>query len=380
MSAILEQDTIKSISQFRVLNVPTAKKTLKTEVKELLLTHIRENHLQPGDRLPTQRELAHRLQVSPKVAEVALNELEGDGIIVRRAGSGTFLARPHEIVSAVPNGGRNVFVLIPNLRNPQFTEFAAETETLLLRRSCRMRLVTAKGFNSFRDLTNLMVEEGCGGIITMFMTPVLKEFIVRRKLPAVQIRIRSAGHFYRQTTHDIVLDVGDQARLLADHLLSLGHRNFYLAGGIPGKDETLCYRFRVMERILKKAGAAVHTIQERSAAETELCYDEIGAALVSEILSRKAGPGVAVFYNTARALGGMKMFLRLGKRIPQEMSIAAFDNIFAAKLVEPELTVTDARYIEAAKLAVGLIAGHDGELKNIKIPPILCRGRSVSGA
>ena len=79
-------------------------------------------------------------------------------------------------------------------------------------------------------------------------------------------------------------------------------------------------------------------------------------------------------------LGGMKMFLRLGKRIPQEMSIAAFDSIFAAKLVEPELTVTDARYIEAAKLAVELIAGHDGELKNIKIPPILCRGGSVSGA
>jgi len=368
--------TNKSISQFDGFPMKTT--YLKNEVKSLLLTHIKDNHLQPGDKLPTQRELARRLQVSPKVAEIALKELEKDGLIVRRVGSGTFLARSHEIVSTVPNGGRNVFVLIPNLRNPQFTEFAAECETLLLQESCRMRLVTGKGFNSFRDLVNLMVEEGCGGIITMFIHPSLKEFAESRKVPVVQIHIRKPGPFYRPTTHDIVLDIGDQAKILAEHLLALGHRNFYLAGGQPEKNEAMCYRFKVMERILRKAGATIRIVSEKMADGTELRYDEIGKKLVSDILSLNAGPGVAVFYNTARALGAMKMFLHLGRKIPQDISIAAFDNIFAAKLVEPELTVTDARYIEAAKLAVELIASHECELKSITIPPVLCQGKSIA--
>jgi len=360
------------------VKMPTAKKSLKTGVKEYLLTHIREKHLKPGDKLPTQRELARILQASPKVAEVALNELEEEGIIVRRTGSGTFLARSHEIVSEAPNGGRNVFVLIQNLRNPQFSEFAAEIEMLLHRRNRRMRLMTFKGFNSFRELVNLMVEEGCGGIITTYMSPPLKEFAVRRKVPTVLIRVRNAGPASRQATHEIILDVGDQARILAEHLLSMGHRNFYLAGGQPEKTEDICHRFKIMDRLLKKSGASVHIIPEKSVNETELNYEEIGKDLASNILSLNEGPGVAVFYNTARALGAMKMFQHMGKKIPQDMSITGFDNIFAARLVEPELTVTDARYIEAAASAVELIAGHEKELKTVTIPPILCLGRSVA--
>ena len=149
-----------------------AKTSLKAQAKEYLLTYIQEKNLNPGDRLATQRELAETLQISQKVAQLALNDLEEEGIIVRRLGSGTFLARRHDLTPRTPTSGRNIFVLIPNLKTPQFSEFAAEAEAALQKHKKQMRLMTTHTALSFREIISIMVEEGCGGIITAELPPV----------------------------------------------------------------------------------------------------------------------------------------------------------------------------------------------------------------
>lgn len=51
-----------------------------------------------GERLPTARELAVALRVSPRTVERAYAELERQGVVARRAGEGTFvrLTQPSE--------------------------------------------------------------------------------------------------------------------------------------------------------------------------------------------------------------------------------------------------------------------------------------------
>ena len=55
------------------------KQSLKTKVKEYILELIREKELKAGDRLPPQRELARICGSSPKIAEIALSEMEAEG-------------------------------------------------------------------------------------------------------------------------------------------------------------------------------------------------------------------------------------------------------------------------------------------------------------
>lgn len=53
---------------------------------------IESGKLQPGDRLPTGRELKQRYQVSDTPVKTAIDRLEAMGLVVRRQGVGWFVA------------------------------------------------------------------------------------------------------------------------------------------------------------------------------------------------------------------------------------------------------------------------------------------------
>jgi GntR family transcriptional regulator len=63
---------------------------IKTRLQEV----IESGQLQPGDRVPSERELTERYSVSRMTARQALAELESLGFIYRVQGKGTFVAVP----------------------------------------------------------------------------------------------------------------------------------------------------------------------------------------------------------------------------------------------------------------------------------------------
>ncbi|AZR73401.1 hypothetical protein BBF96_08405 [Anoxybacter fermentans] len=62
------------------------------QLKEQIKSMIDRGILVPGDKLPTERELAEKLQISRNRVSVAYKELEDENIIVSRQGRGTFVA------------------------------------------------------------------------------------------------------------------------------------------------------------------------------------------------------------------------------------------------------------------------------------------------
>ena len=67
---------------------------LYIQIAEGLLDRIESGELSPGDRLPPERELSEMLSVNRMTVRRALRMLEGQGLLVRRRGDGTYVSKP----------------------------------------------------------------------------------------------------------------------------------------------------------------------------------------------------------------------------------------------------------------------------------------------
>ncbi len=86
------------------------------QVYEDLLSSIQAGIFQPGDRLPSEAELGERYQTSRITIAKAVNELQLQGLVSRRAGSGTHVLLP-------PAASGHLFgLLIPDLGRTEIFE------------------------------------------------------------------------------------------------------------------------------------------------------------------------------------------------------------------------------------------------------------------
>ena len=98
---------------------------------------IKEGILKPGDRLPSERELAERLQVSRSSLREAIRALELQGLVVSRPGAGTFISTESldsliSIIAASLTEERdalNDIFEVRHLLEPQIAALAAERAT-----------------------------------------------------------------------------------------------------------------------------------------------------------------------------------------------------------------------------------------------------------
>ncbi len=97
---------------------------LREQVRILLSTQIETGALRPGDRLPTEAQLASQFGVSLAPVRSALGDLADAGLITRQAGVGTFVNDPTITIS---------IDLLPSLTDTLRTAAVPFTTTVIAR-------------------------------------------------------------------------------------------------------------------------------------------------------------------------------------------------------------------------------------------------------
>ena len=74
---------------------PVEKKSLYLKISDSIYSYIQMNGLQPGDKLPSEREMSSMLGTSRNSVREALRILEDRGLIYVKTGSGVFIQNPY---------------------------------------------------------------------------------------------------------------------------------------------------------------------------------------------------------------------------------------------------------------------------------------------
>lgn len=149
--------------------------------------------------------------------------------------------------------------------------------------------------------------------------------------------------------HSVGCDNYAAALMLGRHLRELGHRRIgYL--GFPGA------RWSVeRERGLKDAFQGVRAKFRRVDAAAPSA--EEGERLASTMLLSQQMDDAIVAYNDLLAMGLLAQAKALGIRVPEQVSVAGFDNLAYGRLVSPSLTSVDMMGEATGELAMRKLVG-----------------------
>lgn len=144
----------------------------------------------------------------------------------------------------------------------------------------------------------------------------------------------------------VVLDHVQGCRQIVDHLASLGHEHLvYLAG--PRSSWMAATRWSA----LRSAAADLGLRATRVGPFTPKVAQ--GGAAGDGAL--RTGASAVVAHNDLLAIGVVQRLAQRGVRVPEEVSVVGFDNIFAAALCTPGLTTLGGAHADVGRTAVEIL-------------------------
>jgi LacI family transcriptional regulator len=137
---------------------------------------------------------------------------------------------------------------------------------------------------------------------------------------------------------------------LMRHLLGLGHRRIGVLSG-PANLTTVEDRLAGLRQAVESAGLPWRSIPVVPGDFTR----EGGASAVATLITLHRDLTAVVALNDPMAVGAMSWLLRSGRRVPEEVSVAGFDDIPAAADAYPALTTIRLPMINMGRQALELV-------------------------
>ena len=154
----------------------------------------------------------------------------------------------------------------------------------------------------------------------------------------------------------VLPDVESGVSELLTHLTDLGHRSIAYVSG-PATSWISDKRF---EQMLEATGRLGFSLVEIGPNSPTI---EGGRAALRRVLA--ARPTAVVAFNDLIAIGLMQAAAEKGLAVPDQLSVAGFDDIFGSELITPPLTTVRAQLVEAGERAIATLlsrlAGDDGD-------------------
>ncbi|BCJ99960.1 LacI family DNA-binding transcriptional regulator [Anaerocolumna chitinilytica] len=267
-------------------------------------------------------------------------------------------------------------LLAPDIRNPFYATLAVECERAASERGYILLLSNSmnnmdmeeyhlqKMFEQRVDALILM-----GGKVDEFVSD--EEYVEKMNQIADSTPVVITGKLDGSDCYQVNIDEAQAMDILMEYLISNGHQNICIMGGRKNVNSTYVKRIRYRSS-LRKYGIP---FRPEYVVETQGYSVESGLEAMNEMFDSKIElPSAIIAINDFTALGIVQSIRQHSYRIPEDISVASFDNTFIADACTPRLTSMGYNYDKFGDALVETaIAALEGKspLKLQFIPPEL---------
>lgn len=333
--------------------------------------------------MPTIRDVAKLAGVAPITVSRVINDSGYTGLETRQ--------RVQEAIQSlgyVPNSLAQSFrwkhtgllaLVITDVTNPFWTTVARGVEDAASDAGLNVILCNTDESDAKQErYVHALLRKQIDGLLLVPTSRGLKalQFAASQHVPVVVLDRRLPG-----ADVDIVrCDSQLGARLVVQHLLSLGHRQIAFLSG-PADIPTAEDRLAGYRQALRFAGLGP---------ESELVYFgyftvESGQIMAEQALSNRPRPTALFAGNNFIAIGALKYLQFIGIKIPGELSVVGFDDLPLHLVIDPFLTVVSQPAYEMGRMAAKLLIdrlqnSQPGASREIVLPSTVVLRRSSGPA
>lgn len=317
---------------------------LYEKIYDFIIEQIKEGFLKHGDRVPSEKELAEKFNVSRITSKKALDILAQNNIIERIRGKGSFVAEEHPTINQTDlskaynsSDSKLIALIIPGFSDTFGTKLVMTIEEMCLQNNCHLIIRRTRGEikeeeNAIKNLVNY----GVDGLIILpvhgehYNVELLK--LVLNDFPLVLIDRYLKGI----PASSVCTDNQTASEMLTNSLFSLGHRDIAFLSPSPIGTSTIEERLKGFNLAYSKQGLILnpnfHLDNLISSLPQNYNKDESGELFNLDYQAIKQfihdNPTVTGFnvceYDLALVLA--KVINDLGKKIPEDYSIVCFDS------------------------------------------------------
>ncbi|MCU6496585.1 LacI family transcriptional regulator [Rugamonas sp. A1-17] len=271
--------------------------------------------------------------------------------------------------SMITGRTKSIGLSVLDVANPHFTSIVKGANRVALAHGYTLLLVdTEENPDRERPLLEALSRRVDGIIMFSRMLESEMDWVMELGKPLVYF-----GRLSRLQIPWVISDDHRGAYMLARHLVSLGHKRIgYLRFPRSRRDEErlagvrACLAAHDMELTVYEGGAP-------TAAE--------GERVCSSIMLGGEHPDALICYNDLMALGFMKAAQALGFKLPEQLSVAAFDNIEYGQYTSPALTTVDLQSermgVAAMEKLIAAIDGKPAPAATMIEPQLILRGSTI---
>lgn len=279
-----------------------------------------------------------------------------------------------------------IAVLIPTLANPYYADLIQQIEQYANGQGYMVMFCnTSRNRDMENYYLNFFKKNLVCGIIYTFV-PSFPKLVDQLALSIPVVLIGEKGDDLKIPSME--LSNLKSGMLMAEHLYSLGHRDFaFITTPIAHLTLAREQRLEGFRNKLEEYGVSkrLTVLSPKSMEESDSSQSpyefEVGAELTDQFLKKGIDATALIGVNDMTALGILYALRKNGYGIPEDFSVCGFDNIFNSSISDPPLTTVDHHLFQQGKSAVDIILNRDAEksapVNKIEYQPQLIQRRST---